>query len=78
MREVTVLERLHEAIGGLQMLWAVIASKEMMGKLVDEQFDACVMDLIEIERVIRDQDENVTVVTRLKVGMPKGDDHEQE
>jgi len=78
MRDITTLERLHGAIGGLQMLQAVIASKETMGTLVDEQFDACVMDLVAVEQVLREQDENVTMVTRLKIGMPKGDAHGQE
>ena len=78
MRDITTLERLHGAIGGLQMLQAVIASKETMGALVDGQFDACVMDLIAIEQVLREQDENVTMVTRLKIGMPPGAGNGQE
>jgi len=79
MREVTVLERLREVIGGLQMLNAVIES-EGKSTLVSEQLDGCVQDLIDVEAVLRSRDDDLVCVTKLKVGMPKrnGDEDEAE
>lgn len=78
MREVTVLEKLHEIIGGIQMLHAVLENDIKLGGRVSEQLDGCVQGLIDVEAVLRLRDDGLINVTRLKIGMPSAGELDEQ